>query len=305
MKTGVKVLLFVAIGVIVLGIGICVLSLSIGGFNLQNISFGEATALETKSIEVKDDFSSVDLEMETGDIYFVPSTDSSAVVEAYTAEKAEFSAEVREGTLYIVCKDGSKWYERISFFGGSHEKLTVTLPVKDYALLNIQATTGDIHMPADFTFENAAVKCTTGDGEFAANVKDNFSYEVGTGDLSISKTQPKEFAVKCTTGDIRISDVQCDNLTVTNTTGDLTFANTVAKQDIQIKLTTGDVKFSSCDAKDLTVNLTTGDVTGSLLSDKVFKTKATTGDIKVPDSTTGGNCEINLVTGDIDIKIEK
>ncbi|MBQ3418048.1 MAG: DUF4097 family beta strand repeat protein [Ruminococcus sp.] len=305
MKTGVKVLLFVAIGAIVLGIGICVLGLSIGGFNLQNFSLGEAAALETKSITVKDSFSSVDVEMETGDIYFVPSADSSASVEANTTEKTEFSAEVREGTLFIVCKKGTKWYERISLFGGAHEKLTVTIPVKDYALLNIQATTSDIHIPADFTFENAAVKCTTGDGEFAANVKEKLSYDVVTGDLSISKTQPKELAVKCTTGDIKISDVNCDNLTVTGTTGDLTFANTVAKQDIGIKLTTGDVKFSSCDAKNMTVNLVTGDVTGTLLSDKVFKAKATTGDVKVPDTVSGGNCEISLVTGDIDIKIEK
>jgi hypothetical protein len=42
-----------------------------------------------------------------------------------------------------------------------------------------------------------------------------------------------------------------------------------------------------------------------LLSDKVFVTKATTGDISVPNTTTGGKCEIKVTTGDIKIEIAK
>ena len=305
MKKSVKILIFVAIGVIILGVGICALGIAIGGLNLQNYSFGEAVELQTNTIGVKDDFSSVDIDLETGDIYFVPSTDGTASVEAYTAEKAEFSAEVRDGTLYIVCKDGRKWYERISLFGGGKEKLTVTVPAKDYAKLNIVAASSDIHIPADFSFENAAVKCTTGDGEFAADVKDKLSYGVVTGDLDISDTQPNELSVKFNTGDLKMSDINCGSLDVTGITGDIKLSNTVSQKDTNIKNITGDLVFDSCDAQNISVNLTTGDIKGTLLSEKEFKAKATTGDVDVPNTSASGKCEINVITGDINMDIEK
>ena len=45
-------------------------------------------------------------------------------------------------------------------------------------------------------------------------------------------------------------------------------------------------------------------VGGTLLSDKVFITDTTTGDVDVPKTTTGGKCEITTTTGDIEIDIE-
>lgn len=305
MKKGVKILIFVAIGVIILGIGICALSMAIGGLNPQNYSFGEAVEMQTKNIAVKDGFSSVDIDLEVGDIIFVPSDDDSCTVEAYTAEKADFSAEVRDGTLYIVCKDGRKWYERFSLFTSDKEKLTVTLPAKDYALLNIKAVTGDIHIPGDFTFENAAVKSTTGDGEFSANVKEKLSYNVVTGDLSISDTQPKELSVNFSTGDLNLSDISCGSLSVTGVTGDIKLSDTVSKEDTKIKNVTGDLVFSSCDAKNISVDVTSGDIKGTLLSEKAFNAKTVTGDVNVPDTSADGACEIKVVTGDITMDIEK
>ena len=305
MKKGVKILIFTAIGVIVLGIGVCVLSAAIGGFNLQNFSLGEATELQTELIEIKDSFSSVDVEMQTGDIIFVPSSDSSCSVESVASDKADLSAEVRGGTLYVVCKDSRKWYERINLFNTAKQKLTLTLPIKDYAGLDIRSTTSDIRMPGDFSFENASVRNTTGDIDFAANVKGRQSFEIVTGDLTVSDTQPKELSVKYTTGDMKMSDIQCGSLSVVGTTGDISLSDAVSQGNMEIRLTTGDVDLASCDAKNISVNLTTGDVKGTLLSEKSFDAKATTGDVKVPDTSSGDICEVKVVTGDIHLKVEK
>lgn len=305
MKKGVKILIFVAIGVIVLGIGVCALSLAVGGFDLQKYSFGEETELLTKNIAIKDAFSSVDVDMETGDIIFVPSKDDSCSVESVVPDKAEFSAEVRDGTLYVVCKDTRKWYEKISLFNMTKEKVTLTLPVKDYTGLNIVSTSSDLHMPNDFSFENAAVKIITGDVNFAAKVKNKQSFDVTTGDLCVSESSPKELSVKCFTGNMQFSDIGCDNMDVVNTTGDIALNNTVSTGDMTIRLTTGDVAFSSCDAKDIAVKLTTGDVSGTLLSDKEFKADTVTGDVNVPDTTSDGTCEVKVVTGDINLKVDK
>ena len=48
----------------------------------------------------------------------------------------------------------------------------------------------------------------------------------------------------------------------------------------------------------------TGDVDGTLLSDKLFLTETSTGDIRVPNTADGGICDIKTDTGDIKIAIK-
>ena len=78
--------------------------------------------------------------------------------------------------------------------------------------------------------------------------------------------------------------------------------NVIATEKFSIKRSTGDVKFDSCDAAEIFVETDTGDVNGSLLTNKVFITKTDTGRINVPNSITGGKCEIITNTGDIKIQ---
>ena len=47
----------------------------------------------------------------------------------------------------------------------------------------------------------------------------------------------------------------------------------------------------------------TGNVTGSLLTEKIFLTETGTGRVEVPQTATGGKCQIRTGTGDIRIKI--
>ena len=47
----------------------------------------------------------------------------------------------------------------------------------------------------------------------------------------------------------------------------------------------------------------TGDVEGSLLSEKIFYTETSIGNIRVPKGTSGGMCEVETDTGDISFTI--
>ena len=58
------------------------------------------------------------------------------------------------------------------------------------------------------------------------------------------------------------------------------------------------------DAATLSIKTDTGDVTGTLLTEKTFDAKASTGDVDVPKTTAGGVCKIRTDTGDICINIE-
>ena len=66
---------------------------------------------------------------------------------------------------------------------------------------------------------------------------------------------------------------------------------------------TGDIDLEDCDADEIFIVTDTGDVKGTLLSEKVFITKTDTGDVNVPNSISGGRCEITTDTGDINISL--
>jgi len=44
---------------------------------------------------------------------------------------------------------------------------------------------------------------------------------------------------------------------------------------------------------------------GTILSDKIFIASSDTGNVFVPDTTSGGKCKITVSTGNINIKIKK
>ena len=68
---------------------------------------------------------------------------------------------------------------------------------------------------------------------------------------------------------------------------------------------TGDITFDKCDASDIYIKTSTGDVKGTLLTEKVFYTQTSTGNIDVPKTVNGGRCEITTSTGNIKINIQK
>ena len=68
---------------------------------------------------------------------------------------------------------------------------------------------------------------------------------------------------------------------------------------ISAERSTGNVNFENSDAAGICVKTSTGDVTGTLLTEKVFTAETSAGSISVPDTKTGGKCEITTSTGNI------
>ena len=87
-------------------------------------------------------------------------------------------------------------------------------------------------------------------------------------------------------------------------TGDLVLKNVIASEKFSIERSTGDVKFEAADASEIFVETSTGDVCGSLMSEKFFITESDTGSSDVPQTLSGGKCEVKTSTGDIKITVE-
>ena len=278
------------------------------------------TKFETNAHTITEAFKNISIETDTSHITFALSQDETCSVVCYEEIKASHSVAVENDTLTIRFTDTRSWYEHIGIRFGT-PKITVYLPQKQYGALHINAHTGKTKIPKDFHFETMDISQTTGDVTSYASVTELMKIRTSTGkihvenvvagavDLSVSTgmvtahslTCQGDMTVHASTGDAKIADVTCQNLESDGNTGDLSLDNVIAKEHFTLKRTTGDIEFDGCDATEISVRTDTGDVTGSLLSEKVFITKTDTGKIRVPDTTTGGKCEITTDTGDIKI----
>lgn len=279
---------------------------------------------ETNIHKINEEFYNISIKTDTADIAFVPSNDGMCRVACYEEAKISHSVEVQNGTLTVNVVNNKKWYDYIGVNIDS-PKITVYLPEVEYSSLVIEASTGDIEISKDFKFKSIDISLSTGDVKcyasateaikIAASTGDIFAESISAGSLDITVSTGKvtvssvtcegDITVGVSSGKAYLTDVTCKNLTSTGSTGDVSLRNVISKEKISVERSTGDVTLDRSDAADLFITTSTGDVEGSLLTDKVFITKTDTGCINVPNSITGGRCEITTETGDIKISISE
>ena len=271
-----------------------------GGGNLFN-----AQKYETVTHEIGSTFDQIAVDTDITDVTIATANEKQCRVECSEPEKMKHTAEVENGTLVIRSSDSRQWYEHLFSFASHSPKVVIYLPQSAYASLQIDTHTGDVTIPSGFTFDTLTVNNNTGDVECSASVTKTLTVKEDTGDISLSCPNAGELDITASTGDIDVTSAKVKGtVSVKSSTGDITLTDTVAEKKFQIESCTGDVGFRGCDAADIKVKTSTGDVTGTLLSDKIFVTDTSTGDVKVPQTSSGGRCEISTSTGDILIQIK-
>lgn len=316
------IFLIIASVLVVAGIAIFLIVMSINNWDFKNLS---TVKLETNSYVIEDDFSNITITTKTANIKFLPSDDDKCTVVCYEEEKLTHNVKAESDTLIVNINDTRKWYDYINIFSASSPEITVYLPIEKLNSLNINGSTGEVDIPSDFTFENIDVTASTGNVKCYASAAGDIKIKVSTGKINIADISATNLSLSVTTGKITAADItcggnvnvdvstgktdlkniDCKNLSSDGDTGDIELTNVIASESFNIKRSTGDVEFEKCDANEIFVKTSTGDIDGSLLSDKIFITQTSTGDIEVPKTTTGGRCELTTSTGDIEIKIKK
>ena len=257
---------------------------------------------ETNIHEINEEVNSISIKTATTNIEFVPSDDGICKVVCYEKAKERHSIEVQNGTLTINLLNDKEWYDYIGFNIDS-PKITIYLPTAEYSSLVIEGSTGDIEISKDFVFKNIDVSLSTGDVKCYASAEETIKIVTNTGNIYMESISATSLDLMVSTGRVTVSDIACKNLISTGSTGDISLKNVISTEKISIERETGDVTLEASDAVEIFITTNTGDVKGSLLTDKVFITKTDTGRIDVPNSITGGRCEITTDTGDIKISI--
>jgi len=255
----------------------------------------------------------------------VASEDGVCRVECVNFANESYAVNVDNGTLTIAKDDDRAWHENIRLFSIGDTYVRIYMPEESYTSLEIHESTGDIEMPAAFTFAHAVLRTSTGDICWLAPVSEELSITTDTGDAELRGTSPRSLALKTDTGDVSVSEVRdakqisietetgkvelahagCTSLSADSNTGDIALKNVIVDELLTIKTDTGDLVFDCSDAAEIFVQTNTGDVTGTLISAKVFLIETNTGDVDVPKSVTGDRCEIITDTGNIELRIEQ
>ena len=314
-----KLWLCIAGALIIVGAVLSIIGFAMVGGNFTMLSTNK---YQTKEYTVSEDFQSIAIVTNTADIDFVAS-DSCKVV-CLEEETMPHSVTVENDTLVIKVQNKKKWHEHIAI-NFKMPKITVCLPQGTYGNLSISCATGDMHVPGDYAFnlidiagstgkvlceastvEALHVKLTTGSIRLEQATAGQLDLSATSGNVTVSGVQCKGDAViTAGTGTVSITDLTCLKLTSNGTTGVLKLSNVVAEKAFSLSRTTGNVELDRCDAEQIAISAKTGSVTGTLLSDKVYITNTTTGRVDVPQTATGGKCEIRTTTGNIKIATAK
>lgn len=273
-----------------LSISACLLGLGVIIFSVAMTSIGwDFTKLSTRRFEtneykIGENFNDISIKTATADVVFALATDGQCKVQCYEYEKEKHAVSVQNSTLCINLVDEKSFLDNIGF-NFTSPKITVYLPNAEYNALTIRASTSDIEIKKEISFNDIDIA-------------------VSTGDVYVKDIKVDALKISVSTGDIEVIDVFCKTFTSTGSTGDTYLRKVIVEGKMFIERSTGDIELNGCDAGEIFIETDTGDVEGTLLSEKVFVVKTDTGDKRVPNTTSGGRCEITTDTGDIYITIE-
>lgn len=314
----VKTWLIIAVSLIVFGVITFVAIMT--GYNWDFTKLSTVT-YQTNTHDVTQPFDDIFLQTETADVRFVAAEDNTCKVVCVEQENVRHDVLVADGKLRITIVDEREWHQFVGI-NFNQEKITVYLPESVYNSLVILTDTGDVHIANSFTFrsinvdtstgtvnnyaaaDTIMIKATTGDVRVENVTADTVTLSVSTGKITAKNvTCSGDVKMNVSTGKVTAINVHCTNFLSSGSTGDLSLKNVTATEKFTLQRSTGDILFDGCDAEEIYAKTGTGDVKGTLRSVKKFITKTVTGHVNVPNSETGGRCEIITGTGDIRLSV--
>lgn len=307
---------------LVLGLIICSVAFAVLG-----LDFGKLGTVKyvSKTYDVIEDFRNISIDADIERIAFVLSNDGKCRVVCHEKKNEPHNISVQGDTLTIEKKDRRRWQFMSIGIMTEIPEITVYLPNNVYEALTIDAGTGSVDIPGDFTFDSIRLTLDTGSARCFASAEGDIYIKTDTGHIAVSNLTASgmrlasdtgrvevsnvdikgNMDIKVDTGRVTMENVTCRNLSSNGDTGSLVMTNVIASGEFNIERSTGNIEFNGCDAETIYVKTNTGSVSGTLLSDKVFFTKTDMGKVEVPMTIEGGRCEITSNTGNITIKIIK
>ena len=314
-----KALLVISIVFIIIGGAVFALSMNELGWDFIKLS---STDSSVKEHVITNEFDTISIISDSSDVKFIFSESVENRVVCHERENMSNTVSVENGVLAVNTVDSRSWTDYFLLF--ENNKITVYLNKTDFKNLLITSDTGDTEIPSNFKFENVSVTSKTGDVSIKSTISNSLTVNVSTGDVKLEGATASSIKISgstasmnlvntvcegniqlfVSTGDVKLEGVRCLNLETTGNTSTLYLTDVIASENFFIERSTGDIIIKSSDANEIFIETDTGDIEATLLTDKIFIPKSSTGDIDVPETVSGGKCKITTGTGDISVKIK-
>ena len=256
---------------------------------------------ETNTYPVEGAFNQIEIDTRVTDVTFARSEDESCRVVCEEREDLRHTVKVEDETLKIVLESKKSF----SFYT-KDMTMVVYLPETEYNSLRVSNSTGNVSVPAGYSFGDLNISLSTGNIRLNGVSAKTIDLSASTGKITAEKVACDEtISVQVSTGNVDLTDVTCKKLKSSGSTGNLLLTDVVATESFDLKRSTGNIRFAHSDAETIAAETSTGKVTGTLRSDKIFITHTSTGSVNVPETSSGGTCKITTSTGRIEIAIEK
>ncbi len=249
------------------------------GFSIHNKS-----TEKTNTYYVTESYNNIKIDGGYASISLYQVEEDNERVVAREYEDIAFELNVINDTLIISLIDSRNWYE--SLYNISKPSIKIYISKSAIESLIIDSDTSNIVIDGNFTINKTSI-------------------ETDTGDIKIKNLTGDKMNLEADTGDIKIYNLKYNNLNVETDTGDIKLTNTIIGNDMEINSDSGDVILVDSDAYNIYITVDSGEVEGTLLSSKIFIVKTNSGNIKVPETTSGGICKIKTDSGDIRISIKE
>ena len=125
-----------------------------------------------------------------------------------------------------------------------------------------------------------------------------------SGDIDLWRLRIDALAIDTTSGEIGLERLTLGSLDVESVSGDIELTDSAASGDVTIRTTSGEIELESADAANFSITSVSSDVKGTLRSGKRFDVRTVSGDVKLPQSTSGGTFRANTTSGDVEIKVK-
>jgi DUF4097 and DUF4098 domain-containing protein YvlB len=167
---------------------------------LETVTFSEkTTAIDT-------DFDNIQIAEINANISLYPSEDGECKVVFTETEHLTFDIQNDGGTLKIEQKDDSKWYERFGVIVSDTYYLKLYLPKAQYSELTVAVISGDVNLPAGFSFGD--INISTVSGDITLDKCDGATIDIATvsGDVKAHLLTDKTFHIDTDSGTVNVPE---------------------------------------------------------------------------------------------------
>ena len=302
------VILFIAGGLLVIGIILCFIAFAISDFKISGILTRGPFIEKTFTVSANN-ITSVYIEDSNKKVTIIPSDDEQIHVLYSEDEKEIYKIQNDGGKLSIVLKNNRRWYEYIGVLSWNFDSnpLTVKIPASYAGSIDCTTSNGDVTV-SDFTALDILNVSTSNAGIALSeiNVKQTILH-TSNGKIKADNLQAESFSSETSNASVELSNIRkAQSISCKTSNGRITVKQ-ASGHNIFLKTSNSNIEIGQIEVgNEITCNTSNGNIKGNVsgnMNDFSITSRTSNGDNNLPKSSTGGNKIMKIHTSNANIEI--